>query len=80
MYYVVMDSKTESFFMKPRECSFYAYSDIEDVIIPPNSSKRLVETECEEQKELTTMMYNAGFKTGYIDNQSTILTKEDAYK
>lgn len=79
MYYILMDSKTRSFYMKPRECAFYAYEDVNDIMLPPDSSIRLVETECETKLELTNMMYNAGFKTGYLNDQKIILTRSDAY-
>ena len=79
MYYILMDAKTKSFYMKPRECAFYAYADAEDVMIPPDSNIRMVETECETKMELTTMLYNAGFRTGYINDVKIVLTKEDAF-
>lgn len=65
--------------MKPRECAFFAYTNTDDILLPPESSIRLVETECETRLELTNLLYNAGFKTGYIDDKKIVLTKKDAY-
>lgn len=78
MYCILMDKNTKSYYMKPTDFQFYAYSD-EDLITKIPKDALLVGTECETQKELTTQLFNAGFKSGYIDDQFMILTKNDSY-
>lgn len=78
MYCILMDKETKSFYMAPHEFFFHAYTGREYIKkIPPNA--KLVETEFESKKEFTTMLYNAGFTRGYINNQLILLTKKDAY-
>lgn len=81
MYLIVMDKNTKAFYMKPHEFYFHAFSDrekISDVKTYPLNA-RFVEVDCETKKELTTILYNAGFTRGYIDEKLTILTKDDAF-
>ncbi len=78
MYCILMDKRTKTYYMKPHEFLFYAYSGPEMAEnLDPNA--RLVETEYEDKKELTTNLYNAGFVKGYLDGQLIFLTKNDAY-
>ena len=80
MYCVLMSRTTKSFYMKPHEFYFYAFSDFdEDMDLSEFKDARLVETECDTQKELTTILYNAGFSRGYLDGKLIQLTNKDSY-
>lgn len=78
MYCILMDKTTKSYFMAPHEFYFHAYTDPSFAKELPATSK-LIRTECETQKEFTTMLYNAGFTRGYLDGRLIFLTKKDAY-
>lgn len=79
MYCVLRDCNTKTFYMKPREVCFFAYSDpsyFKDVFEP---SARLVETEYDNLKALTTELFNAGFLFGYLDGEKIQLKRSDSY-
>ena len=77
MYLILMDhSYTYSYYMKPGKFEFYAFSNKENVkLIPPEAV--LVETEYEDEKELFTKLFNAGFKKGYLDGKEVILNSRN---
>ena len=79
MYTILMDSETKSFYMEPREVAFHAFSSPKKVPSDKPSKARPVVTEISDKKELTTIMYNAGFSEGYIDGEKIYISKEDAY-
>ncbi len=79
MYCILKDSNTKTFYMKPREVCFYAYSDpsyFKNTFAP---SARLVETEYDNLKALTTELFNAGFLFGYLDGEKIQLKRSDSY-
>lgn len=78
MYCILMDKNTKSFYMKPRELCFYAFSSPNKYNMG-NADTRLIETEYSDLKEFTTMLYNAGFLYGYIDGNEIRINKENAY-
>lgn len=78
MYSILMDSNTKCYYMKPRDISFTAFSNVFNCKAK-NPESRLIETEYSDIKEFTTMLYNAGFIYGTIDNEPVNLTKNDAY-
>lgn len=78
MYCILMDKNTKSFYMKPRELCFYAFSSPERYDMH-NENTRLIETEYSDLKEFTTMLFNAGFLYGYIDHQEIRIGKSNSY-
>lgn len=79
MFCILLDSKTKTYYMRPKEVCFFAYSDpskFEDDFEP---SARLVETEFDTFKELSTELFNAGFTYGFLDGKEIQLSKSDAY-
>lgn len=78
MYCILMDQTTKSYYMKPTNFQFYVYSD-ESMVTKIPTNAVLVQTECETQKEITTQLFNAGFKSGFIDDKLVILNKNDSY-
>lgn len=80
MYCILMDRMTKTFYMKPHEFYFYAYTSLDKTVdLDLDKTVRVVETECDTQKELTTILYNIGFTRGYLDGQLIILTSKDSY-
>lgn len=78
MYCILMDAKTKSFYMKPWEMCFYAYTSPDRCKSRPEQA-RIIETEITDKKDFTTMMYNAGFTYGLLDGEPIHLTRADAY-
>ncbi len=78
MYCILMDAKTKSYYMKPRDTHFYAYSSHQKCTYQFEGA-RIIETEFTDKKEFTTMLFNAGFVYGYLDGVEINLTKADAY-
>lgn len=79
MFCILMDSKTQTYYMKKGESMFHAYSDSSKFEDDFGPSARLVETEYEEFKELSTDLFNAGFTRGYLDGKEIVLSKSDTY-
>lgn len=78
MFCILMDSKTKSYYMGPRDTHFYAYSSPAKCNFKPDGV-RIIETEFTDKKEFTTMLFNAGFIYGYLDGIEIKLTKADSY-
>lgn len=76
MYCILMDVKTKSFYMDPKELKFYAYSSPEEYEGYYKNSK-LVETDIEDYREFMTYLYNAGFIYGYLDGKLIRIKKGD---
>ncbi len=79
MYCVMMDVETKTYYMKPREIKFYAFSSPSKRSMEPNSKSVLVETELTDKKELTTGLFNAGFDEGFLDGNHIHIGKADAH-
>lgn len=78
MYCILMDAKTNSFYMEPGTVAFYAYSDPSKITFRKKNI-RIVETDIEDLKELETILYNAGFFYGYLDGKEYRITKSNVY-
>lgn len=84
MYSYLIDTRTKTFYMKPRETNFFAYSDPDtfDIHIIPKEDRpyiRCIETNIEDEKELETLLYNAGFFAGYFNGQNVRLDRQKLY-
>lgn len=73
-FYILWNTKSEFFYMKPDIPMFYVYTkpelyqeEIKDVIL-----KRVQL----EANELQTLLFNAGFLSGYFDNQAERLKRD----
>lgn len=76
MFCILMDAKTKSFYMDPKELKFYAYSSPEEYEGFHKNAK-LVETDMEDYREFMTYLYNAGFIYGYLDGELVRIKKGD---
>lgn len=76
MYCVLMDKKTNSFYMDPKEIRFYAYSDPEEYN-PFYKEGKLVVLDIEDYQEFMTYLFNCGFITGYLDGNLIRIKKSD---
>lgn len=78
-YYILMDSRTKTFYMRPGQRNFFAYTDLsffEDDFEP--SAKLSENRDMSDLKEFTTAMYNSGFASGYLDGKLINLARSDA--
>lgn len=64
--------------MEPRNMCFHAFSSPSKCRNRPAKS-RLIETDITDKKEFTTMMFNAGFTYGLLDDEPIHLTRADSY-
>lgn len=78
-YFVLMDSKTKTYYMKPREVSFYAFSSSAKFKDNYGDTARLVQTEYNDFRSLATDLFNAGFMYGYLDGEKIRLQRSDAF-
>lgn len=76
MFCILMDAKTKSFYMDPKELKFYAYSSPEEYEGYYKNAK-LVETDMDDYREFMTYLYNAGFIYGYLDGELVRIKKGD---
>lgn len=76
MYLILYDSKTNGIYMPPEDISFYAYSDISRCINRPIKTY-LLETEYESEDEIKTILWQAGFLRGFIDDEAVIIKPTD---
>ena len=72
MYCILMDKKTNSFYMPKGELSFFVYSNPSKCVEKPENTK-IVETEYETEAEIRTIMWQAGFLRGFIDDAPVII-------
>ncbi len=75
-YSVLMDKKTNSFYMDPKEIRFYAYSD-EEEFTPFYNDGKLVVLDIDSYQEFMTYLFNCGFTTGYLDGNLIRIKKGD---
>lgn len=78
MYCVIKDTNTKSYYMNPGDVAFHAYSDPE-LVEKLGKSSRVIETDIDDEKELQTMLYNAGFYRGYMDGAPIKISRNDIY-
>lgn len=78
MYCILQDTNTKSYWMKPGEIAFYAYSDASKATVK-QKNVQIVQTDIDDIRELSTMLYNAGFFHGYLDGQPFRLSKNSIY-
>lgn len=78
MYCILMDNNTKTYWMRPGEMAFYAFSDLSKANIKQKNI-RVVETDIDDLRELDTMLYNAGFFHGFVDGQPHKLSKNSIY-
>ncbi|MBR3517853.1 MAG: hypothetical protein IKM88_15580 [Lachnospiraceae bacterium] len=76
MYCILMDKKTGSFYMDPKEIRFYGYTDPEEYNAFYKNAK-LVELDIDEYREFATYLYNAGFVNGYLNGKPVRIKKGD---
>lgn len=78
MYSILMDQKTGTYYMDPGDMSFRVYTSPELLDIH-KKGVILITTDIEDESELQTRLYNAGFFRGYIDGQPYRLSKSKIY-
>lgn len=76
MFCILMDPKTRSFYMKPGEIKFYAYTDPSECT-EFFKNTNLVELDIDDYGEFMTYMYNQGFINGYLDGHPVRIKKSD---
>lgn len=84
MYSYLIDTRTNTWYMEPNKTLFRIYSDEDEYTgkeIKPGDRAhiRLVGTDIDDKKEMETMLYNAGFFSGMLDDEPLRLDKNDIY-
>ena len=72
MYCILMDKNTISFYMPEGELSFFVYSGPGKCVVKPENTK-IIETEYETEAEIRTIMWQAGFLRGFIDDAPVVI-------
>lgn len=78
MYSILMDQRTGTYYMEPGDMSFRVYTS-PDFLDIHKKGVILIATDMEDESELQTRLYNAGFFRGYIDGQPYRLSKSKIY-